>query len=104
MSKSVKRTKKIARKAKVQRPAGKAKASRTASQSQGAIRSGSKLDQIVTLLRRPAGATIAQMMTATGWQAHSVRGAISGALKKKLSLTVESEKTDGDRIYRIVAV
>ena len=43
------------------------------------------------------------MMAATGWQAHSVRGAISGAIKKKLGLDVRSEKTEGGRVYRIAA-
>jgi Protein of unknown function (DUF3489) len=41
------------------------------------------------------------MMQATGWQAHSVRGALSGALKKKLGLTVSSDKTDSGRVYRV---
>jgi hypothetical protein len=62
-----------------------------------------KLGALILLLRRPEGAQIAELMTATGWQAHSVRGAISGALKKKLGLTVVSEKTEGGRIYRIAA-
>jgi hypothetical protein len=60
-----------------------------------------KLGVLVELLRRPEGATIEAMMAATGWQAHSVRGVISGALKKKLGLTVTSEKTDAGRTYRI---
>ena len=47
------------------------------------------------------GATIEAMVVATGWQAHSVRGAMSGALKKKLGLTILSEKTDAGRIYRV---
>jgi hypothetical protein len=61
-----------------------------------------KLGAVVTLLRRGCGATIPDLMAATGWQAHSVRGAISGAIKKKLGLTVESEKGEGERVYRIV--
>ena len=61
----------------------------------------SKLDQIIALLRRPQGATIEAMMLATGWQAHSVRGAISGSLKKKLGFTVTSERTEAGRTYRI---
>ena len=63
---------------------------------------GGKLGALVALLRREGGATIAQMVEATGWQAHSVRGAIAGSLKKKHGLAVASEKTDGDRIYRAV--
>jgi hypothetical protein len=66
-------------------------------------RAGSKLAALIELLRRPAGATIPDMMEVTGWQAHSIRGAISGALKKKLSLEVSSEATeDRGRVYRVV--
>lgn len=61
----------------------------------------SKIDILVGLLKQPAGASLEAMMTATGWQAHSVRGAISGSLKKKLGLEVISEKTDGVRTYCI---
>mgnify|MGYP000929591123 CR=1 FL=1 len=66
-------------------------------------RAGSKLDAIIKLMRRPKGASIKQMMAETGWQPHSVRGAISGAIKKKLGLEVTSAKTEAGRIYRIVA-
>lgn len=62
----------------------------------------SKIDQVVALLRRPQGATIEAMIAATGWQAHTVRGAMSGALKKKAGLAIASEKVDGVRTYRIV--
>jgi len=61
-----------------------------------------KLGAMINLLRRPEGAQVGELMAATGWQAHSVRGAISGALKKKLGLAVTSEKTEAGRIYRIV--
>jgi hypothetical protein len=60
-----------------------------------------KLGLIIELLRRPEGADLSAMMTATGWQQHSVRGALAGALKKKRGLTIVSEKTEGVRIYRI---
>lgn len=63
--------------------------------------SASKIDTIVSLLRAKGGASIEQVIKATGWQAHSVRGAISGQLKKKLGLNVLSEKIDGTRLYRI---
>lgn len=63
---------------------------------------GGKLTVLIDLLRRPEGARLDEMMTATGWQAHSVRGAMSGALKKKQSLNIASEKTAGERVYRIV--
>ena len=60
-----------------------------------------KIGSIIVSLRRPKGASIAELCKATGWQAHSVRGALSGAIKKKLGLAVMSEKTDGRRRYRI---
>ena len=61
-----------------------------------------RLDLLVTLLGRSDGATIADMTQATGWQAHSVRGAMAGALKKR-GHSVVSTKVDGVRTYRIVA-
>jgi hypothetical protein len=60
-----------------------------------------KLGALVALLLRPEGATLAAMQDATGWQAHSVRGALAGAIKKKLGLAVTSEKTEAGRTYRI---
>ena len=57
---------------------------------------------LIAMLRRPEGATIAQVIEATGWQTHTVRGAISGALKKKRGLEVTSAKNEsGERVYRI---
>jgi hypothetical protein len=53
------------------------------------------------MLRRKEGATIAQIVEVTGWQPHTVRGAFAGALKKKLGLTVTSEKVGNDRVYRL---
>jgi DNA-binding MarR family transcriptional regulator len=70
--------------------------------SPSALRSGTKLALLLDLLQRKEGASIAEAMKATGWQPHSVRGAISGALKKKLDLAVISDKVEGrDRVYRI---
>jgi len=67
-------------------------------------RSPSKQATIIDLLQRTDGATIDELTAATGWQAHSVRGAISGALKKKLGLAVSSQNVDGrGRVYRIEA-
>ena len=64
----------------------------------------SKLRRLEAMLRRPDGATIEQLSKALDWQAHSVRGAMSGALKKKQGLSVASEKKeDGTRVYRIAA-
>ena len=65
-------------------------------------KSGSKLDALIAALTRNDGATISDLMETTGWQAHSVRGAISGNLKKKLHLGVISEVIEGrGRVYRI---
>ena len=61
-----------------------------------------KLDLLTDLLRDPGGASISELTKATGWQPHSVRGAISGALKRK-GLTVTSEVTEGVRRYRVGA-
>jgi hypothetical protein len=61
-----------------------------------------KLGKLEGMLRRTEGATIVQIAKALDWQLHSVRGAISGSLKKKQGLTVVAEKaSDGERIYRI---
>lgn len=66
-------------------------------------RPDTKQAKIIDLLRRSKGASIEQIMAATGWQAHSVRGVLSGTLKKKLGLTIVSENTEHQgRIYRIV--
>jgi hypothetical protein len=66
------------------------------------VRPGTKLALMIELLSRDNGAIIADIVKATGWQQHSVRGAISGTLKKKLGLTVSSEIEDGrGRVYRI---
>ena len=73
------------------------------SQSPHPMRQGTKLARLIDMLRRERGATVAEAVAALGWQAHSVRGAISGALKKKRGLTIQSEMHDGrGRIYRIV--
>jgi hypothetical protein len=61
----------------------------------------SKQAMLIKLLKRPGGATIDEMANATGWQRHSVRGVMSGVLKKRLGLSIASEKEDRGRIYRI---
>jgi hypothetical protein len=63
---------------------------------------GSKLDTVVQLMQSKGGASIDRLVKATGWQPHSVRGAISGAIKKKLGHNVVSARVDGVRVYRIV--
>lgn len=66
-------------------------------------RDGTKQSALIELLKRPEGASLAEMVEATGWQQHTVRGAMAGSLKKKLSLDIVSEKSDGqERKYRIV--
>ncbi|MBX9870685.1 MAG: DUF3489 domain-containing protein [Burkholderiaceae bacterium] len=67
------------------------------------VRPGTKLAAMVVALRRPQGATSLQLMLATGWQPHTVRGAISGMLRKKLGLKVVLAHNDsGERVYRVV--
>lgn len=70
--------------------------------SKGRVRSGTKLHTVIQLLSRPEGAAIHEIMQETGWQQHTVRGTLAGSLKKRLGLTIESEKLEGkDRTYRI---
>ncbi len=61
----------------------------------------SKQSMVLALLQRPAGATIDEMAKATGWQPHSVQGMMSGVLKKKLGLTITSDKEERGRVYHI---
>jgi len=60
-----------------------------------------KMAKVIALLQRPEGATLQAIMRATSWQTHSVRGFISGQLKKKLGLKVRSFQRDGERVYSI---
>lgn len=65
--------------------------------------SGTKQSRVLAMLRSPAGATIAAVMQATGWQQHSVRGFLAGVVRKRLGLKLTSKKVDGTRVYRIIS-
>ena len=98
---------------KAKTPAPKSKSAKTTGKTVKAAaplttgaqhRRGTKQTQMIELLSRDTGATIADIVAATGWQPHTVRGAMAGALKKRLGLTVTSEKVDGrGRVYRVQA-
>src|SRR2546423_641040 len=73
----------------------------TRSSEKPSSRADTKHARILAMLRTPAGATIAALMTATDWQQHSVRGFLAGVVRKKLGLILVSEQTDKGRVYRI---
>ena len=79
-------------------------AKRAATMKAAAPRKPGKLDKVIAMMRHPKGATIAELSKATDWQAHSVRGAISGAIKKKHNLKVVSEKSGDVRTNRIASL
>lgn len=60
-----------------------------------------KQQLLIDLLKRPNGATIDEIVAATEWQSHTARGAMSGALKKRLGLTITSQKEERGRVYKI---
>ncbi len=71
-------------------------------QAKPRTRDNSKQARVIAMLKRPEGATIAQICEATGWKNHTVRGTFAGAFKKKLGLAITSEKPEGgERIYKI---
>ena len=85
-------------------PAKKANKGATSAKSTkktASARAGSKTAKVLDLLKRSGGASLKELMKATGWQAHSVRGFLSGALGKKMGLTVSSTKAGEDRRYSV---
>ena len=82
------------------KPNGQAKIAKRPQKARPA--GNTKLGQLEAMLRRPEGATIPQLTGALDWQAHSVRGVISGSLKKKQGLKITATKAEGEeRVYRI---
>ena len=61
-----------------------------------------KKAEVIALMKRAKGATLAEIIKATGWQAHTVRGFLAGVVRKKLDLTLQSEKAEGERTYRVI--
>jgi hypothetical protein len=84
---------------KTARPASRKRSA--LSSSRPAAGPDTKHARIIAMLRTPAGATIAAIMTVTEWQQHSVRGFLAGVVRKKLGLNLVSEQTDKGRVYRI---
>jgi hypothetical protein len=87
--------------------AGKRKSKRpvpvgAASGTLARTRAGTKNAQVIAMLQEQAGTTIAAIMTATGWQQHSVRGFLAGVVRKKLGLNLVSEASGSGRVYRII--
>jgi hypothetical protein len=83
-------------------PVDKARSGNPARHPKISVRAGSKKDKVLALLKRRQGATLNELMKATGWQAHSVRGFLSGTIAKIMGLTVKSEKrASGERVYAV---
>jgi Protein of unknown function (DUF3489) len=91
------------KKGKVAKKGSPATKAPKAQKGAGVARDGSMAAKVLDLLKRPEGATLAALMKATEWQAHSVRGFLSGTLRKKHGLKIESTKNEeGERIYKFV--
>jgi hypothetical protein len=92
------------RKGRLPRRLASAKKAPKAQKEAGVAKDGSKAAKVLDLLKRPEGVTLAALMKATEWQAHSVRGFLSGTLRKKLGLMIDSAKgEDGERTYSVKA-
>src|ERR1019366_1493860 len=92
------------KKAKAAKKATPAKKAPKSAKKANGTREGSKTATILEMLKRPEGATTKELLKATGWQPHSLRGFISGTLGKKMGLTVESSKSEvGERTYSVKA-
>src|SRR5258707_1300108 len=85
-------------------PASKSSQQPTADPKSKQAEPGSKQSRVIAMLQSPAGATIAAMMQATGWQQHSVHGFLAGVVRKRLKLKLGSKKVDGIRVYQIAGV
>jgi hypothetical protein len=92
---------KSAQKPTASRTGSRRRRPRRTATSTGAAQSSSKQQMVLALLGRSEGSTIDAIMKETGWQQHSVRGFLAGVVRKKLGLTLVSDKTDGVRVYRI---
>ncbi|SDX72139.1 DUF3489 domain-containing protein [Roseicitreum antarcticum] len=87
----------------IRKDAAETSAPKLPAATQPKLRTGTKQAQIIAMLQRPEGATVAEMVEATAWLAHTVRGSISGALKKRLGLPIAAEKVEGrGTVYRLI--
>jgi Protein of unknown function (DUF3489) len=91
---------KIRTKTKFTRPKGRVKKPAKRGNTPSS-RSGTKQEAVLALLGQPRGATIAAIRKTTGWQEHSVRGFLAGVVRKKLGLTLTSQKVAGERLYKV---